>query len=380
MKTNSRIVIITRNLFLDFLPPIISKLYFRFRNRNANPPIDKSTLSLMSGLIPSELEAQVDSFINSQDYLKTSRYWRHLILRHLRVMSSKGVENWGNSVAFNYFTWTRLDDTKLQSLTHHNLEDSNFLKIHKGLTPAESYSYNVITNLLWEHLRKSSHISLKQLESFSNRFSAGNAPTVVIGGMPVTQDLLNSAIEYESFSTALPSIGGSILEIGAGSGRNADFMLSLGTVTKYMIIDIPPASFIAMERLTKNHPSLRIYACKNSQELEDYLKSEEWDVLFILPSFASVLPTKYFDLTLAIDCLHEMTKIMRLTYSGIAKDKSRNFYVKVWKKAFIPVDREFLDATNFDQYGFDPNWNCLRSATCVFPSDFHEHLFKFNET
>jgi putative sugar O-methyltransferase len=194
----------------------------------------------MSGLIPSELYDQVDSFINSQDYLKTSRYWRHLILRHLRVMSSKGVENWGNSVAFNYFTWTRLEDTKLQSLTHHNLEDSSFLKIHKGLTPAESYSYNVITNLLWEHLRKSSHISLKQLESFSNRFSAGNAPTVIIGGMPVTQDLLNSAIEYESFSTALPSTGGSILEIGAGSGRNADFMLSLGTVTKYMIIDIPP--------------------------------------------------------------------------------------------------------------------------------------------
>ena len=74
-----------------------------------------------------------------------------------------------------------------------------------------------------------------------------------------------------------------------------------------------------------------------------------------------------------------MTKITRLTYSGIAKDKSRNFYVKVWKKAFIPVDREFLDATNFDQYGFDPNWTCLRSATCVFPSDFHEHLFKFNK-
>ena len=321
----------------------------------------------------------MESFISTDDFLKTSTYWRHLILRHLKSISKQGIENWGTSVALNYFTWTRLENVQIEKLSSELSEDLNFLKVHRGLTPAESYSYNVICNLLWSYLKKLPNFPLSLVESSSNGYRSGNSPTVEIDGVMVTQDLLNSAIEYESFRKVLRSHGEArILEIGAGSGRNADFMLSTGLVEKYVIVDIPPASFISRERISRSHPNLRIISCANKTDLIEVLATNDWDVLFILPSLAAFLPDQFFNITLAIDCLHEMTKETRLFYSKLAAAKSYYFYVKIWKKAYIPVDRESLDAFSFDQYGFDKKWTLLESAQCVFPGDFHEHLFEIN--
>lgn len=360
----------------EIAPPFISRVYFKYRNRNANPPIDESSLEALRELLPMQLFIQVQAFLSTDDYLKTSKYWRHLILRHLKSISKQGIENWGTSVALNYFTWTKLEDIKLEKVSSHYSNEPNYLKVHDGLTPAESYSYNVICNLLWAYLKDLPDFLSRTIESSLTGYSDGNSPTLEIDGVTVTQDLLNSAIEYESFRRVLPSNGGKILEIGAGSGRNADFMLSAGLVEKYVIIDIPPASFISHERISKSHPNLRIISCASKTDLVDVLTNNNWDVLFILPSLAEFLPELFFDLTLAIDCLHEMTKETRLFYAKLAASKSHNFYVKIWEHAYIPVDKEFLNAFSFDQYGFDKNWTILDSAQCVYPSDFHEHLFK----
>jgi putative sugar O-methyltransferase len=362
----------------EIIPPFISRIYFKYRNRNANPPIDIASLNSLREFLPTELFTQVEAFLSSDDFLKTSKYWRHLILRHLQSVSNQGIENWGTSVARNYFTWTQLEDIKLEKLSSHYQEDLNYLKVHNGLTPAESYSYNVICNLLWVYLKNLSNFPLSLVASSSAGYEDGNSPKVEIDGVVVTQDLLNSAIEYESFRKVLRSEGGKILEIGAGSGRNADFMLSTGFVEKYVIVDIPPASFISQERISRSHPNLRVISCTKKNDLVELLHSEDWDILFILPSLAGVLPDKFFDITLAIDCLHEMTKETRLFYSELAAAKSENFYVKIWNKAYIPVDKEFLDAFSFDQYGFDEKWTILESAQCVYPADFHEYLFKIN--
>ena len=362
----------------EIIPPFISRLYFKYRNRNANPPIDMASLNSLREFLPTELFRQVEAFLSSDDFLKTSKYWRHLILRHLKSVSSQGIENWGTSVALNYFTWTKLEDIKLEKLSSQNSEDLNYLKVHNGLTPAESYSHNVICNLLWVYLKSLPNFPLSLVASSSAGYEDGNSPKIEIDGVVVTQDLLNSAIEYESFRRVLRSDGAKILEIGAGSGRNADFMLSTGLVEKYVIVDIPPASFISQERISRSHPNLRVISCTDRNDLIELLHSEDWDVLFILPSLARILPDKFFDITLAIDCLHEMTKETRFFYADLAAAKSKNFYVKIWKNAYIPVDKESLDAFRFDQYGFDEKWTVLESTQCVYPADFHEYLFKIS--
>lgn len=365
-----------KKIIIQLLPPFVSNLYFKFRNRNANPPIDLRSLNSMRGTLPSQLYDQVEYFISSKDFLTMSKYWRHLMLRHLKAISIQGIDNWGTSVARNYFTWTTLEDVKLEKLAFNNLEESNFLKVHKGLTAAESYSYNIVCNLLWNYLKNLPGFRFGNLKSSS--LGGGNSPTVEVDGVIVTQDLLNSAIEYESFKNVLPSTGARVLEIGSGSGRNVDFILSTGFVDKYVIIDIPPASFISFERVSSRYPDLRIFSCTDEIMLSKLLDSNEWDILFLTPSLAHYLPEKFFDLTLAIDCLHEMTKETRVNYSRLAAAKSRYFYVKIWRRAFIPVDREYLDAFDFGQYGFDKNWKTLKSSQCVFPADFHEHLFAIN--
>lgn len=369
---------VIRNFFLGITPPYLTRIYYQFRNRNSNPPMDLFQLSALSKYLPRSLVIEVEQFLNSEDYLYTSKYWRHLMLRHLEHISNTGIEKWGTNIALNYFTWTKLEDLKLKNLSSCKTQEVNFLKLHDGLTASESYSYNLICNLLWRHLCNLDNFPINLIKTSAEQYNFGNSPHIEIDGLFLTQDLLNSAIEFWTYEKALTREKSRILEIGAGSGRSAQFLLQAGLVDKYVIIDIPPASFIAKERIKRGFPDLRVVSCTDSEILQEFVANGEYDVLFLIPSIAKYLPRKYFDICLAIDCLHEMTKQTRIFYSKLAENTSNNFYSKTWKQAYIPVDKEYLDADNFESYGFQVNWECIATSDCVFPADFYEYLFKFS--
>jgi hypothetical protein len=53
-------------------------------------------------------------------------------------------------------------------------------------------------------------------------------------------------------------------------------------------------------------------------------------------------------------------------------------YVKIWENAYIPVDRERVDASSLESYGFSPSWKVLSMGNAVFPATMYEYLFQTN--
>lgn len=167
------------------------------------------------------------------------------------------------------------------------------------------------------------------------------------------------------------------MEIGAGSGRWANTILELNPQTKYVIADIPPASYVAMSRLRYAYPDKKIYYVTDQANLEQYLsKPNSWDILFLLPTLLNNFPSKYFDITVAIDCLHEMNANMRHFFAKIATSKSKLYYFKIWNSTTIPLDNLHLTSSCLSDFGYTQDWVKLFSRECQFPSNFSEFLFR----
>ena len=82
---------------------------------------------------------------------------------------------------------------------------------------------------------------------------------------------------------------------------------------------------------------------------------------------------------LAVDCLHEMKIETRIKYANLATRVSNFLYVKIWENAYIPVDRERIDASDFARYGFISNWKVLAQGNSVFPGTMYEYLFQIKD-
>ena len=74
-----------------------------------------------------------------------------------------------------------------------------------------------------------------------------------------------------------------ILEIGAGNGRMADAILSLFKNKKYIICDIPLASYFAFYRLNKSFTNKKILCAFDISNEKDLEKKNDNDIIFILP-------------------------------------------------------------------------------------------------
>ena len=73
-----------------------------------------------------------------------------------------------------------------------------------------------------------------------------------------------------------------ILEIGAGSGRLADAILSLENNKKYVICDIPPAIFISYKRLQVAFPNKKIsllFNVNDKDEMEKRINENLKDII-----------------------------------------------------------------------------------------------------
>lgn len=359
------------------MPPIFFSIINRIRYFIIHRPINLRKLEKIEKLLPLQLVDEMKNYLESPDAVLTSRYWGYLIHKHLQQISHYGMKNYGNTVAGNYFTWKELDEIQLVELFSLITDNSDLYRIQIGMSFNESIQHNIILDMLYKYVSSKNELSSVLKSNSFKSFLHGNSPYMNFDGKFVTQDLLNSIIEYNNFSISLKeSTNPKILEIGAGSGRTADLILTLHPGVKYIVVDIPPASYISRVRLETAHPTSRIQNCSSKAALKSILTSDDFDVLFIPPSLSPYLPNQYFDLMLAVDCLHEMNTKTRLLYSNMAARVSKFFYVKIWKKAYIPIDKERIDSSNLSSYGFRSSWKILRSENSIFPSNMCEYLFQ----
>ncbi|NBO72742.1 putative sugar O-methyltransferase, partial [bacterium] len=319
-----------RKVIIDITPPFLRNALIKYKSRNAYPELNFKYWQQEKKNFEHELEMMIDSYLASDDFNQTTKYWRYLLRQNLESIREFGVENYGQHAAKNYFTFTDFSDDTIKNLVHTagaigNLE---ILKKHEGFSISESIKHNVLIQLLLNTVLENRK-SVEYLQKISSSgFAYGNHPKLESRFGSVTLDMLSSILEIESvFSTIGESSVQKILEIGAGSGRLANAILEVKPDAKFVIADIPPASYVAMSRLRYTYPEKKIYFVYDAAKLKEYLHNpNSWDILFLLPNLLPYFPVKYFDIMLAVDCLHEMNEKMRHFYAGIATLKSHFYY------------------------------------------------------
>ena len=99
------------------------------------------------------------------------------------------------------------------------------------------------------------------------------------------------------------------------------------------------------------------------------------DITFIMPHQLNLIKNKNFDLTIAVNCIHEMDKNTIQNYFTNINNISKLFYFSVWKKTKVPFSGILrknwnnLDYFNND-YNIPENWLKKFEKDLVFPSNF----------
>jgi len=235
--------------------------------------------------------------------------------------------------------------------------------------------YNNLTYLLYLNLKE-----LNLLDKLGNLPDEGylsfNDPFIEINGNNISQDKVNSILDYENINNFSPfSNKRNILEIGAGSARTSQAILTFNNNLKYTICDIPPALYIAYGRLKKVYKNKKIGLLYSLNEKELIKEINNHDISFIMPHQLDFIKERKFDLTIAIDCIHEMDKKTIKKYFYNINILSKLFYFSVWKKtnvAFSGFFRKYSNKLDYfsGDYQIPANWKKKYEKDLIFPSNF----------
>ena len=359
----------------------IKDVYFKRFN------IKKFWKNLKIKKIDDELKTLVDLYLSGDSHKFSSKYWDKININHLSQINDFGIEKFHISVANSYFTWKSINDESIKGLfdffhdsKFESIESDLILKKHKGFTITQSISYNLITLLLYHYLIKEKN--LPQIETLEkNDYMINHCPTLKINNLSISEDKLNSLIEYNQIKKIIPNdkIKLNYLEIGAGSGRTTETIIRLDkSVNKYIIADIPPALYINYCRIKHTFKDLKVKLCaniKSKSDLDNLLNDN--DVLFIFPHQIKYFDNNFFDISIAIDCLHEMKKKTIKGYMEIFNNKSKFLYFKVCEEIYVPYDfNNYLNVSNEKSYFINPNWNKIYKKKCIFPNNYVELVYK----
>ena len=145
-----------------------------------------------------------------------------------------------------------------------------------------------------------------------------------------------------------------------------------------MVADIPPALYINYLRIKNSFKDLKIVMCNNAKTKEELEKLiHENDVLFVFPHQLEFFNENFFNISIAIDCLHEMEKKTIKKYMQIFNKKSQFLYYKVLSETYVPYDyNNYLNANSEGDYQINANWDLIFKEKCICPSDYTEIAYK----
>tara|TARA_B100000780_G_C21098835_1_gene443331 strand:+ start:716 stop:1822 length:1107 start_codon:yes stop_codon:yes gene_type:complete len=342
--------------------------------------------------IDDNLRHITNSFINSESYKLVSNYWHVLNIANYKTLSMFGMKKYGSTIARNYYTITEVYndewlDGMLESVKNHpfKIDSTEAFKKHDGLTYNESISYNYICYLLFYNLKKTNVFQhINQLKD--KTYLGFNDPHIKIENINITTDKIVSLLDYEKIQKAFDiKKFNKVLEIGAGSGRTCEAILSIEKNLKYVLCDISPAIYISFNRLKLAFPDKKVSLLidvNNKDELEK--KIEDSDVAFIFPHQLEILSENSLDLILAIDCIHEMDKSTIQHYFRLFNHITKNFYFSIWDKTDVPYSKNILRKKNTldyesGDYKIPSNWKNIFNEKIVFPSNQLSLGFKIND-
>lgn len=267
------------------------------------------------GLYP-EIREMFDEFSNYRPEILPSKYWEELNAKNLQQLADSRYENFKQTLARNYFTWIVNPFNKQMRFLMREAGVWASLRYvfralrsprHEHLAKKKhSVYYDLLTNLLWDYVEK--HDRDKLLGRLTEP-GEGNPPQVTRDGRLISQDLANSLLEYREIMHPDVDPGGvrTILELGPGYGRTAYVFLSLLPDCRYILVDIPPALYVAQRYLSSVCPDRKVFAFRSFDDFDSVRDEfEAASIVFLTPNQLEKLPGKSIDLFLNISSLHEM--------------------------------------------------------------------------
>jgi putative sugar O-methyltransferase len=327
--------------------------------------------------------ATIESWLKTNEKSNSSKFWLELNRKNIGQLNDHGYENFKRTIALNYFTWiVRLRD-----------EQFSFLKKHLPLTTVGKCFFKSVFSRKLSLFKRKKSIQCKFLtyllyEYAQKKYSAsffmglqepleGNPPVVLVENRPVSQDLINSLLEYNSvINSGLDRNGLKvILELGAGYGRNAYVFLKALPAVKYIIVDIFPALHISWRYLANQFPGRKIFPFREFDSYEQVKNEfEAADVIFLSPDQLKLLPPKSVDLFVNISSFQEMIKSQIDYYFQEVERVTRGYlYFKQWKETKIPMDNILIRESD---YPVKKEWTKIYSRECEVQTRFFEALYK----
>jgi putative sugar O-methyltransferase len=330
-----------------------------------------------------EIREMFDEFPKFRTEILPSRYWEELNRKNLQQLAESGYSNFKRTVARNYFTWIV---NPLNKQIRFLMKEAGILASvgiflralaapqHEYLKKRHTIYYNMLTNLLWSYVDKHDKEGLLQklIEP-----AEGNPPEVKRDGRLISQDLANSVLEYKAILH--PDLDrrevATILELGPGYGRTAYVFLALQPGCRYILVDIPPALYVAQRYLTAVFPERRIFNFRPFDDFETVRSDiEDSSIIFLTPNQLELLPDKSIDLFLNISSLHEM-RLDQVNYyfTEIERLTRKYFYFKQWKETTVPFENETIREADYPVGG---NWKLINRQQCEVQHKFFEALYE----
>jgi putative sugar O-methyltransferase len=171
--------------------------------------------------------------------------------------------------------------------------------------------------------------------------------------------------------------GSVVIELGAGYGRDAYAILATTPNVKYVIVDIPPALWVAETYLRHQFPGRRIFPYRAFTEFSE-IEAEflECDIAFFLSTQITLLPAGIADLGMNISSLHEMRlgqiAFYLSQFDRLLKDEGV-FYLKQWKRAVVPFENTVIRQ---EDYPIPASWRCELSREAPIQTRFFEARYR----
>ena len=336
--------------------------------------------------LPQELVEIINKFIASKSSSFISGWWEYNNIKDIKKLYQLGIENYGK-IFFHYYTWHDWSEEEIKNtldILNSELitEKINIFKLHNGLTRNESFKSNMLMFLLYKILKQTDEYNLLEKMEDSSFCSNGH-PFINVNDKKISHDKVNSLLQLSEINRfKILKENSHILEIGAGSGRMADTILSINNKNKYVICDVPVAIYISYYRLKKRFKEKKIELAidiDNQNDLGDCIKKN--DLVFIFPHQLKFIKNKIFDLTIAISCLHEMEKKTLKFIMHNINNSSRNLYFSIWEKTDIPFSLfgTTLRSSNVNKdYFINSNWVQKVKKKAHFPSNIVQFLYAVN--
>jgi putative sugar O-methyltransferase len=340
----------------------------------------------LSGDDQATIEAMIDTLRKGDARARPSRYWEELNKLNLAQAAIHGYSHFKRNIALNYFTWATVLPWNSQvvflirfcSLRRLCRIVATALRARDAriVGKLRRRAYDWISLLLWEYILSRAEIPAELL---ALREPVEGDPLIVEPRprMKVTQDLGNSILEYQSFCSALPACRPTVLELGAGYGRNAYVILERRRDAKLIIVDIPPALWVSQRYLSAVFPSKRIFRFRDFADFNEVAEEfAQADIAFILSTQITHLPSELADVIINISSLHEMRPDQIAFYFQQFDRLLRrggHMYSKQWREAKVLFEQVTLVESD---YPVPAHWKVVYSRRAAVQSKFFEALYR----